>query len=148
MLKSAKQIGQYLDASDAYLKDFPGDTKTKFAMEKVAKRCYPCIELHDELRNDIQCDLANVDENGSIIYKTENNRTIYAFTPENYKEVNKKLKALYLEERFEIEPHYIKVIPANLPKGIYPFLQGFVIEETEPVEEVEPEDEPENKTEE
>lgn len=113
--------------SSAYLKENKEETKLKYAINKVRARTTKCFQQYYEQKEDIEIDLANVDEKGSVLF-TVNAKGVreYQFTKEGVKELNKQLKELFTEDRFEIESHICNELPEDIQGEYLNYFDGFV----------------------
>lgn len=134
MKTTFKRVQQFVGAANDYLKKFPEETKLKYAIQKVGTRVEAVNQEYDEAKEDIELEHANVDANGSVLYKIVNGRRQYDFTAEGIKKLRKALNQLFEEpDRFEIKAHMIAELPDDFPEEYRPFFEGFVIPASEKV---------------
>lgn len=130
MKTNIKRIQEFVNASKIYLQSEKEETKFKYAIKKVLIRLQPCFDEYHELKEDIELEHANTNEHGSVLYKIEGGARVYEFTKNQLKAVQKKLKALLYEERFEFQEYIAQEIPDTIHAELLPYFEGFITEDT------------------
>lgn len=127
MKTTYKRIQQFVAAANEYLKKYPEETKIRYAIRKVSPRVDAVNQEYFEAKEDIELEHANVDSNGSVLYKIVDGARQYDFTPDGIKKVRAALNKLFETERFEIKGHIISEVPKDFPEEYRPFFEGFVL---------------------
>lgn len=127
MKTSYKRSQEFVVIANKYLKDFPQETKLKYAIAKVGERLLTLNKEYNEALEDLELEFANVDANGSVLYKVVDGKRQYDFTAENIKKLRAAHKLLIEDERFEFKPHFAPEVPESFPEDYRPYFEGFVL---------------------
>lgn len=124
MKTSIKRIQEFFKAAEVYLAEFPGESKIKYAIDKVGPRLGECVSAYNEQREDIELEHAKTDDKGIILFDYSQGKN-YQFTKEDFKEVRRKTKELYNGETFEFKAHIVS--DETLPEKYHELFDGFII---------------------
>lgn len=128
MKTSAARLIHFNQNASIYIEANPKDDKVNHVLRRVSLRIEPIFKEYNDLREDIEIELANTDKNGSIL-KTfgPNGNVVYDFTKENWKLRKKRFTDLIKEERFEIKSCIIP-LPDNFPEDFREVFEGLIFE--------------------
>jgi len=129
MKQQWRNLLAFAQQSDTYLATNKGETKLEYAIKRVRSQITKHSEKLQEMMADIEIDLCVTDDKDVIQRDVQGN---LRFTRENFKERNKRQRAL-LDEEFEIEPFFVSKMPENLtPEQLMAFT-GLILLEDQPM---------------
>lgn len=134
MKTSYNRLSLFVTNAQVYLKNFPGETKLKYALEKVLKRL-PIDSInteYSEAMQDLEADHANTDERGSLLYQMVDGKKEFDYTPAGLKSLRAAKRELSQELRFEVKEHIAPEVPEDFPEEFRPIFEGFVLAPSEP----------------
>jgi rhamnose utilization protein RhaD (predicted bifunctional aldolase and dehydrogenase) len=122
MKKTYELLFEFVNTSANWLEKNPGESKQKYAIEKVNKRAEKAFQKYNEKVVDLGIKFCSVDDKKNII-KDANKELV--FTQENLLARNKAIREL-MQEEADIEP-YIVEAPENLTEDQIEAFTGLII---------------------
>jgi hypothetical protein len=129
MKTSWRKLTAFVTQADDYLLKHKGETKTEYAIKRVRAQIIKYSEKIQERMADIEIDLCVVDDKEVIQRDAQGN---LCFTREKFKERNQRQRAVLSDEdEYEVEPYFLKSVPANLTDEQLEAFTGLVIQEND-----------------
>ena len=100
---SAKRLVAFSNTAERYLAHNGTDTKLRYAIGRVQNQLRTLQEQLQARLTDIEIDCCEVDEKGNL-----------QFTREGLKRRNQLQAAVLEEEIFDVEPHFVEELPADI----------------------------------
>ena len=108
---SAKRLVAFSNTAERYLAHNGTDTKLRYAIGRVQNQLRTLQEQLQARLTDIEIDCCEVDEKGII---TRDDKGNLQFTREGLKRRNQLQAAVLEEEIFDVEPHFVEELPADI----------------------------------
>lgn len=122
--KNYFEMSAFVQTANTWVSSQKKESKLRYALKKVMKRCTTIMETTQAQLEDIDVDHAQ-EKDGILVYNGDS----LSFSKEELKKRNKERRTL-LQTKVIIEPHIVTV-PADLTPTLRDAFAGFVLSESE-----------------